>query len=149
MTSFLDVLTVVSLALLIGTEFAVSVFINPVLRKLDAAARMHATRLFAALLGTVMPFWYGFDFLLLIAEAVVRRHQSGISMLTVSSVIWAAIIAFSLLTLVPINNRMMQLGADSSSTDALRDHKKWDGLHRMRVLALGASFITALLAIHL
>ena len=36
----LDVGTVLCVGLLIGTEFAVSVFINPILRKLDIAARL-------------------------------------------------------------------------------------------------------------
>jgi len=43
----LDIVTAVCIGLLIGTEFAVSVFINPILRKLDDRAQAHAIRLFA------------------------------------------------------------------------------------------------------
>jgi uncharacterized membrane protein len=147
MMLLLDVVTIVSVALLIGTEFAVSAFVNPVLWKLDPAARMHATRLFAALLGAVMPFWYGFNFLLIVTEGVIRHRQADGFFLVTASIIWAAVIGVSVLILVPINNRMMQLGPDSSSTGALREHKKWDALHRMRVLAIGVSFVAVLLSI--
>lgn len=150
MMLLLDVLTIVSIALLMGAEFAVSAFVNPVLWKLDPAARMQATRLFAALLGAVMPFWYGLNLLLLLAEAITRRHHAGLSLLiTVAAIIWAAVIAFSVLALVPINNRMAQLGPDSPGVDALREHKRWDALHRIRVLAVCVSFIAALLSIRL
>src|SRR5579872_5933028 len=50
-----DVLSIVSIGLLVGTEFAVSAFINPILAKLEPSAEAHATSLFAKKLGFVMP----------------------------------------------------------------------------------------------
>ena len=55
---FLDIVTTVCIGLLIGTEFAVSVFINPVLQRLDTGTRMKTISYFAKRLGTAMPFWY-------------------------------------------------------------------------------------------
>jgi hypothetical protein len=52
----LNVVTTLCIGLLIGTEFAVSAFINPILRKLDSRAQASAIRLFAKRLGTAMPF---------------------------------------------------------------------------------------------
>ena len=71
---FLDIVTTVCIGLLIGTEFAVSVFINPILERLDTGTRMKAISLFAKRLGTAMPFWYALSLLLLIAEALLRRN---------------------------------------------------------------------------
>src|SRR6185437_9691670 len=71
MTVFLYIATTVCIGLLIGTEFAVSVFINPVLRKLDDRTQAKAVSLFAARLGRAMPFWYGLSLLLLLIEAIV------------------------------------------------------------------------------
>jgi uncharacterized membrane protein len=144
---FLGFLTFVSIGLLVGVEFAVSAFINPVLWKLDAAARMHATRLFAALLGAIMPFWYAFCLLLLIAESVMRHHRPGFSLLAAAAGIWAAVIVVSITLLVPINNRMAQLNADSSAGQSFLEHKRWDALHRGRILALVAAFVLLLFAI--
>jgi uncharacterized membrane protein len=148
MNLFLSLLTVVSIALLVGTEFAVSAFVNPVLWKLDAPARIAATRLFAALLGKAMPFWYAGNLLLLVAEALVRRSQPGLSLLAGAAGVWAAVIVLSLLVLVPINNRMAQLNPGASSDRDLREHKRWDALHRLRVAALCAAFIASVIAMH-
>src|ERR1700712_425577 len=111
----LDITLIVSIGLLAGTEFAVSVFVNPVLWRLENSAQAAAIRMFAIRLGKAMPFWYAASLLLLIAETILRRHQSGSSLLIAASVIWAVVIVVTILFLVPINNRMMQLDAAAFS----------------------------------
>jgi uncharacterized membrane protein len=137
----LDVVTTVCLGLLIGTEFSVSVFINPVLRRLDEQAQARATGLFARRLGSAMPFWYAGSLLLLIAGAVVRRQEAGDALLIAACVIWAAVIVATVLVLVPIANRMSRLDSDSFPPEAQREHQTWDRLHRVRVGALAAAAI--------
>ena len=144
---FLDIVTTVCIGLLIGTELAVSVFINPILQRLDTGTRMRAISLFAKRLGTAMPFWYALSALLLIAEAVLRRHTDGLSLLTTASALWLAVIVLTLIFLVPINNRMMRLDSNSSTEASLQQHKTWDVLHRGRVAVLAASMVCFLLAI--
>jgi len=144
----LDILTIVSIGLLVGTEFAVSAFINPILYRLDEAAQAAATRLFAIRLGTVMPFWYSASLLLLLTEAILRRHQPGTSLLIAASVVWAAAIVLSLTILVPINNRMMRLDASVFPDAARRAHQRWDFFHRIRVAALTAAMVCAVLAVY-
>jgi uncharacterized membrane protein len=137
---FLDTITTVCIGLLIGTEFAVSVFINPVLWKLEAGAQAQAISLFARKLGAAMPVWYAISFLLLLIETFIRRHGPGSPLLINASAIWAAVIVLTLLFLVPINNRLTRL-ADSLPDEARRSHKKWDRLHRLRIVALAVSMI--------
>lgn len=79
--TFFNIATVVCIGLLVGTEFAVSAFINPVLAKLDDRSQAEAIRMFARKLGKAMPFWYGLSLVLLLLEGVFRRHVSGVSML--------------------------------------------------------------------
>jgi Domain of unknown function (DUF1772) len=146
MMRVLDILTITSLGLLMGTEFAVSAFVNPVVWKLEDRAQARTIALFAAKLGTVMPFWYAFNLLLLILEAVIRRHEPGLRLIIVASSIWIAVILFTVLFLVPINNRMARLGSDSFPEQARREHKKWDTLHRLRVAAVGVALICFLVA---
>ena len=143
----LDVVTTVCIGLLIGTEFAVSVFINPILRKLDDHAQAQAIGLFAKRLGFVMPFWYAGSLVLLIAGVVVRWHGVGDSMLIAACAIWAAVIVATLLALVPINNRMMQLDATAFPVEAQREHRTWDRWHRVRVGALTAAAVCFLVAV--
>ena len=141
----LDILTIASLGSLVGTEFAVSAFVNPVVWKLEDRAQGRAIALFAARLGRVMPFWYALSLLLLIVEIVTRWHEPELSLLIVAGSIWVAVILFTVVFLVPINNRMARLSPDSFSKTALREHKKWDALHRLRVLAVGVALICFLL----
>ncbi|HVT99091.1 MAG TPA: DUF1772 domain-containing protein [Acidobacteriaceae bacterium] len=148
MTSFLGIATTLCIGLMIGTEFAVSAFINPVLEKLDNRTRVGIIRLFAAKLGFAMPFWYCLGLLLLVAEAIIFRHGPQLPLLISAAGLWAAIIVLTLLFLVPINNRMMRLSPDTASGDDLREHKKWDSMHRIRVIALTGAMTLFLIAIH-
>jgi uncharacterized membrane protein len=143
----MDVLTAVCIGLLIGTEFAVAVFINPILRKLGAREELRAIRLFAAKLGAAMPVWYCISLLLLIAEAVSRHHESGYLLLIAASSIWAAVIVLTILFLVPINNRLARVDEDAAPESALKEHGRWDAMHRWRVASLTAAMVCFLIAV--
>jgi uncharacterized membrane protein len=146
MLRLLDIVTTGSIGLLIGTELAVSVFINPILWRLDNAAQMSAIRMFAKRLGSAMPFWYAASLLFLIVETTLRRHEANMGLLMIASAIWAAVIVVTLLFLVPINNRLAQIGARSVAAVAQQQHKQWDRMHRYRVVALGVSMLCFLIA---
>jgi uncharacterized membrane protein len=146
MLRILDILTTGCIGLLIGTELAVSLFINPILWKLENPVQLKATSLFAKRLGAAMPLWYVASFVLLIAETIMRRHESGAALLAIASVIWAAVILLTVLFLVPINNRLAKIGSTSIAEVARQQHRKWDRMHRYRVAALGASMFFFLLS---
>jgi uncharacterized membrane protein len=147
MILYLDILTILSVGLLIGTEFAVSVFINPVLWRLEDRAQALAVKAFAKMLGTAMPFWYAGSFLLLIAEAVLRRAQAGFALLIASCGLWAAVIVLTLLFLVPINNRISALTDEVFSVEIKQAHRRWDAGHRIRVVALVLAMVLLLAAV--
>ena len=144
---FTDILTTVCIGLMVGTEFAVSVFVNPVLWRLKDEAQAETIRMFARKLGTAMPFWYVLSLLLLLLEMVLRRHEAGFPLLVAAVAIWAVVIVLTLLFLVPINNRMMRLEPGSIAEAARREHHRWDSMHRLRVAALTAAMVCFLLAI--
>jgi uncharacterized membrane protein len=146
MLHILDIVSIGCIGLLIGTEFAVAVFINPILWRLEYSAQLSAMRMFAKRLGAAMPFWYAASLLLLIVEAVVRRHQANLVLVEIAGSIWAAVIVLTLLYLVPINNRLAQLGQHSVAAVARQHHKQWDTMHRYRVAALGVSMVCFLMA---
>jgi uncharacterized membrane protein len=147
MRHLLDIVTAVCIGLLIGTEFAVAVFINPILRKLGPREEMRAIRLFAAKLGAAMPFWYVASLVLLIGEAVWRHGETGYLLLVAAGAIWAAVIALTLLFLVPINNRLARVDPDSAPESALTEHGRWDAMHRWRVVSLTAAMVCFLIAV--
>jgi len=144
--SLLGIASIISIGLMIGAEFAVWVFINPILWKLEEGARTQAVQLFAKRLGTAMPFWYTVNFVFLAAGAILLRGQHGVWLLSASAGIWAAVIVLTLLFLVPINNRLARPDAALPLNEAHRQHLRWDTLHRARVVALGAAFVLLLAA---
>ncbi|HKO11677.1 MAG TPA: DUF1772 domain-containing protein [Acidobacteriaceae bacterium] len=140
----LDIATTVCAGLLIGVEFSVSAFINPILWQLDERAQSRTIGLFARKLGFVMPFWYSATLLLLVAETVLRLHQAGAWLLGTASAIWIVVIVLTLLFLVPINNRMTRLEGSRFAEEARREHRKWDSMHRARVAALAIALVCLL-----
>src|SRR5215469_1479835 len=141
MMNLLNIATILCIGLLIGAELAVSAFINPVVWKLDPAAQASAFRLFGRRLGTAMPFWYIAGLLLLVSETIAHRHQSHVALLGVAIAFWAAAIALSLLSLVPINNRMVRTDAAGFTESTQRELRKWDALHRVRVFLLAVAMV--------
>lgn len=132
---FLDLLTILCAGLMTGNELAVSLFIHPVIQQLENRAQVKALSLFAGLLGKVMPFWYFTSLVLLGLEAYLRRHEPALPFLLTAVILCAAIIVFSVSVLVPINNRIARLQT-SAPNGWQQEHKKWEMLHRLRILLL-------------
>jgi len=132
----LDIITITSAGLMAGNELAVSAFVNPALRRLDSGPQAQALSIFARSLGRAMPVWYGFCLALLALESFLRRHQTTLEALLTAAVIWAAAIVLSIGVLVPINNRIASLSTAASAPGWEHDHRRWDVLHRVRILLL-------------
>lgn len=98
---YFDILTILCVGLMIGNEFAVSVFVNPVVWKLEGHAQAKALSLFASSLGKTMPFWYGLCLLLMLIEAYLRRHEPALVSLLSASAIWIAIVIYTFLRWCP------------------------------------------------
>jgi uncharacterized membrane protein len=144
MELILSVVATMSVGLMIGTEFATSAVVNPILKKLDEPAEAHATRLFGRKLGTVMPFWYSGNLVLLIGETIVMRHEPGLPLLLAAIVLWVFVIVLTLLILVPINNRIVKMESATFADPLRKQHARWDVLHRWRVLILSVAMVCML-----
>jgi hypothetical protein len=70
-----------------------------------------------------------------------HRHKPLVVQLGVATALWVAAIALSLLSLVPINNRMVGLDADGWTESTQRELRKWEVLHRVRVAVLVIAMI--------
>jgi uncharacterized membrane protein len=143
----LHLITILLTALMIGNEITVSLFLNPALWKLDDRGHTDArafVKELAATLGRIMPFWYAACLLLLIAEAWLNWPTPGRPYLLAAAILWTATILFTVLMLVPINNRIASLGPD---TPWRAPHKRWDTLHRIRIALLLFAEVLFLLGI--
>lgn len=144
--NLLNTATIMCIGLLIGVEFAVTAFINPVVWKLDSAAQAAAFRLFGRRLGRAMPVWYIASLLLLISGTFTQQHQSRV-LHGIAIALWVAAIALSLLSLVPINNRMIRMDTNELTESAHRELREWDALHRVRIALLAVAMIFLLAGI--
>jgi hypothetical protein len=134
-----QVLTVVVVGALVGVEFGVAAFTNPILERLPDDAYRQARAAGSRILGTVMPFWYAAAAALLIADAVLAPATGAIA----AVVLMAVVMVLTLTTLVPINNRVAAwAGAGSDEAPTSRDlARRWDRLHWVRVALLLAIFV--------
>jgi uncharacterized membrane protein len=134
-----DVIAILCTALMTGNELAVSLFVNPALRKLDERTQAGTLKLFARSLGRAMPVWYALCLVLIGVEAFLRRHEPGEMLLLIAIGIWVAVIVWTILVLVPINNQVAALNPAALPVGWLSEHKKWDRLHRWRIVFLTAA----------
>src|SRR5277367_5371006 len=108
MMEYLNVVAIIVAGLMVGSELAIAAFVHPTLDRLPDAAHLPVASALARVLGRFMPFWYILVFLLTLAEALIQWHQSGgLPMwFATSALLWALASAYSIIALVPINNRI-------------------------------------------
>jgi uncharacterized membrane protein len=135
----LDTITITSAGLMVGNELAVSAFVNPAVWQLESGPQAQGLSVLARSLGRVMPVWYGLCLALLALESFLHRHQAALLPMLTATLIWAGVIVFSIVVLVPINDRIARLNKAAPAPGWKHDHKKWDSLHRFRILLLAAS----------
>jgi hypothetical protein len=136
---FLDTITITLVGLMVGNELALSAFVNPAVWRLESGPQAQGLSILARSLGRVMPVWYGLCLSLLALECFMHRHQAALLPLLTAALIWSGVIVFSICALVPINNRIASLNTAVPAPDWKHDHKKWDSLHRVRILLLAVA----------
>lgn len=138
----LNVVAVIVAGLMVGSELAVAVFVHPTLNRLPDAAHLPAASALARVLGRFMPFWYNLVLLLTLAELVVQwRHSGAVPVLIATAfILWILAVLYSITALVPINNRITSWETKTPPADWKTFRRRWDLLHRGRVLLLILAF---------
>lgn len=132
----LQVFTVFCIATMVGSEFAVSAFVNPALLTLATEPRAILTSHFARVLGRAMPPWYILSLLLILLQLYFQRGTPAFVFLLVAALLWIATILITVLILVPINNRIAAIDPVNPGANWQDEHRRWDLLHRLRILVL-------------
>jgi hypothetical protein len=136
----LDTITITFSGLMVGNELALSAFVNPAVWQLESGPQAQGLSVLARSLGRVMPVWYALCLASFALESFLHRHQAALVPLLTATLIWAGVIVFSIGMLVPINNRIASLNTAAPTHGWKDDHKKWDSLHRVRILLLAVAF---------
>jgi hypothetical protein len=146
MLATLAVITATVVGTMVGVEFAVAVFVNPIMLRLPAGSSLEARADGARVLGRVMPFWYIGSLLLTAWLAAAKWGGSAGAAAVAAAALLAVSVVMSITLLVPINNRSATWTADHHPADWREQQQRWDRLHYARVAILVAGFVLTLVA---
>jgi len=142
----LQLLAVLVLGLMGGSELNVAAFGHPALNRQSTDVHIPVRASLAALLGRVMPFWMAFSTLLnlLLLLRFERLSSLAWNFAAIAFAIQVLAVLFSLIAPVPINNRIARWTPASIPNNWQSLEHRWDVYHWFRTGALVVAF--ALLA---
>jgi hypothetical protein len=142
----LAVITATVVGVMVGVEFAVAFFVNPILLRLPAGPSLEARADGGRILGRVMPFWYFGSLILTAWLAAVTWGGAAGNAAAAAAALLAVSVIMSIALLVPINNRSATWTAENHPADWREQHQRWDRLHYARVAIIVAGFVLTLAA---
>lgn len=137
----LAVITVVVVGLMVGVEFAVAAFLNPIFDRLPNDGGLVARGEAARLLGKTMPIWYIGSLALSAVWAVLTWGETGAGLVTVAAALLVLSVLLSIAVLVPINSRVARWTRDGVPAGWKRQIGRWGRFHFMRVGVILAALV--------
>jgi hypothetical protein len=132
---------------MVGVEFAVAVFVNPMLLRLPAGPSLEARADGARVLGRVMPFWYIAALILTAALAAATHGDAATGAAIAAAALLAVSVVMSVTLLVPIAKRSATWTVDDHPGDWREQQQRWDHLHYARVAIILTGFVLTLVAV--
>ena len=144
----IQVLAVLVLGLMCGSELNVAAFGHPTLNHQPLDVHIPIRAAFAGLFGRVMPFWMAGSTLLniLVLLPFERLSDSAWRLAAVALVIQIIAIVFSLLAPVPINNQIVTWTPGSIPDNWMSLERRWDVYHWFRTWGLIIAFALLVLS---
>jgi len=145
----LQVLAILVLGLMCGSELNVAAFGHPTLNRQRPEIHIAIRSSLAVLFGRVMPFWMAGSTLLniLLLLPFERLNGSAWRLAAISCAIQIAAILFSLAAPVPINNRIAKWTPSNLPEDWIAQERRWDSYHWFRTCGLVVAFAILILSI--
>jgi hypothetical protein len=145
----LQLLAMVVLGLMCGSELNVAAFAHPTLNRQPLESHILVRSSFAALFGRVMPFWMAASTLLNLLLLFPFAHLNSVAwrFAAIAFAIQMLAVVFSLLAPVPINNRIAQWTPASLPNNWKAQENRWDLYHWLRTCSLVAAFIMLALSL--
>lgn len=147
----LQVLAIVVLGLMCGSELNIAVFAHPTLNRQTPELHLPLRTSFATLLGRVMPFWMVASMLLNLLLLFPFAHLGAVAghFAQAAFAVQLFVLVFSLGGLVPINNRIKLWTPTNLPNNWRAQERRWDTLHWIRTSVLIAAFVLLVLgALH-
>jgi uncharacterized membrane protein len=144
-----QILAVLVLGLLCGSELNVAAFAHPTLNRQPRGTHIRLRSSLAALFGRVMPFWMAGSPLLNLFLIMPFGHLNRPSwhFAAVAFAIQIIAVLFSLVAPVPINNRIRRWTPESTPGDWREQERRWDLYHWFRTSGLIVAFALLVLSV--
>jgi uncharacterized membrane protein len=138
----LQLLAIVVLGLMCGSELNVAAFAHPTFSRQPLEAHILMRKSFAVLFGRVMPFWMTGSTLLNLLLLLPFEHlnDSAWRFAAVAFAIQVFAVLFSLAGPVPINNRIAKWTPESLPEKWKEQEHRWDLYHWLRTCGLIVAF---------
>jgi uncharacterized membrane protein len=145
----LQLIAVIVLGLMCGSELNVAAFAHPMLDRQPLEVHVPVRASLARLFGRVMPFWMAGSTLLnlLLLLPFVHLNESAWRLAAVASAIQVFAVVFSLVGPVPINNRVAKWTTASLPEDWQAQEHRWDLYHWIRTCGLIVAFAILVLSV--
>ena len=145
----IQLLAVVVLGLMCGSELNVAAFAHPMLNRQPLEVHVPMRASMAALFGRVMPFWMAGSTLLNLLLLLPFEHlnESAWRLAAVAFTIQVFAVVFSLVGPVPINNRIIKWTPESVPEDWQAQEHRWDQYHWIRTCGLIVAFAILVLSV--
>jgi uncharacterized membrane protein len=144
MEAVVGTFAVVLVGLMVGVEFSVAAFVNPIFDRLPHDGGLAARSDGARLLGRVMPFWYIGSVAIAVVWTVLTWGEPRTWTVIAAAALLVVSVLMSIALLVPINSQVATWSANAIPADWKQQAHRWDRLHHVRVAVIIAAF--ALLA---
>ncbi len=145
----LELLAVLVLGLMCGSELNVAAFGHPTLRRQPLETHILVRSSMAVLFGRVMPFWMVgstlLNLLLLLPFAHLSKGAWHLAAIALALQVFAVV--FSLVGPVPINNRVAKWTPKSLPADWKAQVDRWDLYHWLRTCGLVVAFALLVLMV--
>jgi uncharacterized membrane protein len=145
----LQLLAVVVLGLMCGSELNVAAFAHPMLNRQPLEVHVPMRASMAALFGRVMPFWMAGSTLLnlLLLLPFENLNESAWRFAAIAFTIQVFAVVISLVGPVPINNRIVKWTPQSLPEDWQAQEHRWDQYHWLRTCGLIVAFAVLVLSV--
>jgi len=139
----LQLVALLVLGLMCGSELNVAVFSHPTLNRLPLEPHVAVRSSLATLLGRVMPFWMSGSTLLTLMLLLPFEHLSEAAwrLALIAFILQVVAVGFSLVGPVPINNRIIKWTPESLPRDWKSQEHRWDLYHWLRTGGLITAFL--------
>ena len=146
MQQLLVIVTIVLVGLMVGVEFSVAAFVDPIFSRLPGTTGIAARSDGARVLGRVMPFWYIGSVILAVSWAALTWGHPRAQTVTVAVALLLVSVIMSVTLLVPINSRVARWSVEGTPADWQQQVGRWNGFHYARVGLIVAAFVLLVLA---